>query len=210
MTSGEEKQTSKGPWFWVLLIGGIGCFIVVVIVGILAALLIPALSDVRRTAKATDCKNNLKQLSIYLMTYTARYGGDRDYPPAPPYGFHETLWSVPETGGAVASRPGDNSLFLCKSYAGASRRSNAALDYTSPDLTNTRLFPGGRLTDRVHFATMISGDIAEEDTPNHGGSAGAPTFRYNVMRFDGSVGAVEPGSPDEREYFDSTTGKRVP
>jgi len=49
--------------------------VVVAIIGILASLLLPALSQARETACDSVCKNNLKQLKTYLVLYTTDYDG---------------------------------------------------------------------------------------------------------------------------------------
>lgn len=52
--------------------------VVIAIIGILASLLLPALSLARETAKTIFCKNNLKQLSLTVASYTV--DSDAYYP----------------------------------------------------------------------------------------------------------------------------------
>lgn len=49
--------------------------IVIAIIGILASLLLPALSNAKRTAKGLTCKNNLKQIGLAMNNYTIDYDG---------------------------------------------------------------------------------------------------------------------------------------
>ena len=49
--------------------------VVIAIIGILAAMLLPALNRARALAKSAACQNNLKNLSIAMQLYSADYGG---------------------------------------------------------------------------------------------------------------------------------------
>ena len=60
--------------------------VVIAIIGILAALLLPALFRVRETAKKTYCQNNLRQLAQAMVTYCLLY---KDFPPI----GHTPLWA---------------------------------------------------------------------------------------------------------------------
>ena len=52
--------------------------VVIAIIAILAAILMPALSQARERAKTSSCANNLKQFGIYLSVYA---DGNNDYAP---------------------------------------------------------------------------------------------------------------------------------
>lgn len=234
MTDGTPGQRVKAAgsrvaiWVIVTAVAGIGCLMVA---GILAALMLPALAAARKQSKKSDCRNNLKQLANYVVLYVSRYGGDRDYPttvtiggsgaPVPaarPNGpFWAWLYRNPSATQAVARRPGDDAIFVCK--VTGNQPTVTALEYTCPrfdgkwpEPPNAPIFPRGQLSEAVRGDAPIAGDLVFSDDspiqPNHGGQPNAPNDDWNVLCFDGHVEAVVPGSAKAAIYKAATAGER--
>ncbi len=209
--------------------------VVIAIIGVLAALLLPALADARKRSKVTDCKNNLKQMGLYLNTYVSRYGSDTAYPTeGAPTGmalagsavagggngmFWAHLWVNPAGTNAVWMRPGEDGIGKCKVLGGT--LDGDTFDYAGPMLATAALFPGLMLSDRCAANVYVAGDLllAAGSDYNHGGDAAGPNYDFNGLRFDGSVqniapgGLVPPVGSEASNYILSstaTTGTRTP
>ena len=69
--------------------------VVIAIIGILAALLLPALSGARAGARSTTCKNHLLQMGLALNMYVDEHGGRYPYgiyPADPPTGWSSSSY----------------------------------------------------------------------------------------------------------------------
>jgi prepilin-type N-terminal cleavage/methylation domain-containing protein len=90
--------------------------VVIAIIGILAALLLPALTSAREKARRTSCLNNLNQFSKGLESYCADFGGY--FPCYPGWGIDPSAntlgGSTPNYAGVAYSAYINNTLYTCQ------------------------------------------------------------------------------------------------
>ena len=152
--------------------------VVIAIIGILAALLLPALAAARKAAKKRDCTNNLKQLGILFTLYESKYKSC----PAPGSTWLSQLW-----------RPDlaqDGNLFRC----GVVGKGGTGTHFQGITGTGTWTPTGG-----VAYTVPATGpgDNAPPDLPmladqalNHG-----PSDSINVLFYQGRVDEFGAGTP---------------
>jgi prepilin-type N-terminal cleavage/methylation domain-containing protein len=104
--------------------------VVIAIIAILAALLLPALSNAKERAKQTACLNNLKQFGVAMFAYAGDYN---DQIPAAKYD-PQVLFNGGSTGG------GDSTYFL---YQGSGVTGNAVNPASTPPTNHGLLYTTG-------------------------------------------------------------------
>lgn len=172
--------------------------VVIAIIGVLAALLLPALAVTQRKAKRTECINNLKQVSIALRVWASEHG-DR-FPWKVPQAEQGSMQSVPEPDWALHFRvcaeelrtpkilvcPSDNSKreFVPPPGAGA--------EWADLDGGLHISYFVGKTADETKPLTLLTGDAGLSD-PNIAMSdfSSEPTWTDSVgtsiaVQFDGN------------------------
>jgi prepilin-type N-terminal cleavage/methylation domain-containing protein len=142
--------------------------VVIVIIGILAALLLPAIARAIRNAKVTRCVNNLAQLWKMQYNYSVQYGGaDKMFPVETCGNFWLKLNTItpPLIDSTLAG--GSNNIYACPLEG-------------NPNATGTTDFrgPNGNVNAPANFG---DGDpVGADKVANHGSSEGG-----NVLRKSG-------------------------
>jgi prepilin-type N-terminal cleavage/methylation domain-containing protein len=159
--------------------------VVIAIIGILAALLLPALASARKASRKTDCKNSLKQIGVYFAMYSQEF---RAYPTPGAGTWFQLLWSTP-----LAQ---DGNLFRCavvgKSGTGTHYKGITGAGSYTPTGTGTYTWTASGLTDSAPGDLPIGCDDDQAGTPNHGTGDDR-----NVLFYQGRVDVFAIGSPTE-------------
>lgn len=92
--------------------------VVIAIIGILAAILLPALARAREAARRASCANNLKQFGIVFKMYAGESKGEK-FPPQHMYQFADGSWPGIHCQGRTIYPEylSDMNLFFCPSDA---------------------------------------------------------------------------------------------
>jgi len=144
--------------------------VVIAIIGVLIALLLPAVQQAREAARRTQCRNNLKQLGLALHNY---HDAHLQFPPG--VQWPGGIYSFPRTGFAILLMPYLEQSPLYNQY-----------NFTSGSLS-WYFQHGATVTPQVIPAWRCPSDIAVNSVSINTGSPGGVRI-YSIGNYNGMAG----------------------
>lgn len=143
--------------------------VVIVIIGILAALLLPAITRAIRRARVTSCANNLRQLWTLQTTYMSQFGGRMK---AMPSLEGVAFWQALTTTTPPLIDQSEMEVFLCPVKG---EPQIGEIDYYGP----------GKSVNRLNGGDPVGCD--DPDNHREGNSTNGNDASGNVLRKSGDV-----------------------
>jgi prepilin-type N-terminal cleavage/methylation domain-containing protein/prepilin-type processing-associated H-X9-DG protein len=189
--------------------------VVISIIGVLIALLLPAVQNAREAARRSQCVNNLKQLGIALFSYE---GQSHAFPPAKIFSTGGTKPNGGKAPGHVLNTTGFTMLLGQLEQSVLYTRYNFSIESCSATLSgsgNTSLVAGGygQIANSTVVETSLGTLACPSDIPALPSSATSPTefSRLNARPCnyvlcsshytDGDGAADYPNNPRDRGIF---------
>jgi len=167
--------------------------VVIAVIAILAGLLLPAIARAREEARKLNCKSNLRQIGISMVTYVDNFGDGRYYAFNPDGGV-PTLSLLYESGVKLLTDPRG---FICPSTTDPTN-TETTLDYDTCSYIG-RDDDWGALSDSAESDTRVAGDDSFESSGNnHEGGC-------NILFLDGHVEFITASGDPTAEPLSKTT-----